>query len=324
VKTCAVCDSPRSCGLLCEGCADQLAGVISLVPEQILSTVEPASRERRRDTQSQARSDESSADRSAAQSPAAFIDRWGRPHPVAPQMLVGRQPSAQGLAILSGSVSRAHAAVLHHPQFGWALEDKGSSNGTFVAGQRITESSTLRPGDTVQFGQVSFFFCLLDEVEDPFAPLQPAASETIRPEDSIVAPLAQAAAGGEDESTFSGLPDFPLDLIEPTGGGGGLLQSNRGEAQLSTIQFEFVSVLVDRMRAEQDQPELVRGFVRSSELIGTLSWDTAHPSEEHVKQLVRRTRRLLIAAEIGNLIESRRGFGYRLRVNPLARKGATR
>jgi len=40
------------------------------------------------------------------------------------------------------------------------------------------------------------------------------------------------------------------------------------------------------------------------------------PSEDHVRQLVRRVRRALSRAEMGDLIEVRRGVGYRLRVLP--------
>jgi DNA-binding response OmpR family regulator len=70
------------------------------------------------------------------------------------------------------------------------------------------------------------------------------------------------------------------------------------------------------MADEAHQPDMVRGFVRTSELIADLSWDTRDPGDNHVKQLVRRVRRALIKAEIGDLIESRHRFGYRLRAIP--------
>jgi DNA-binding response OmpR family regulator len=71
------------------------------------------------------------------------------------------------------------------------------------------------------------------------------------------------------------------------------------------------------MVEEAHQPELVRGFVRSSELVGNLSWDTREPGDNHVKQLVRRVRRALMKADIGDMIESRHRFGYRLRAIPI-------
>lgn len=120
----------------------------------------------------------------------------------------------------------------------------------------------------------------------------------------------------EEEHTNVGLPEMRFRLHEPTGGGGGLIEVNGKQVQLTTTQFELMSLMIRRMAAEHHQPELVRGFVRSSELIADLSWDTREPSENHVKQLVRRVRRALIKSDIGDLIESRHRFGYRLRAIP--------
>jgi DNA-binding response OmpR family regulator len=74
--------------------------------------------------------------------------------------------------------------------------------------------------------------------------------------------------------------------------------------------------MVQRMTADFTSPPPVRGFVRSSELIATLSWDTSDPNENHVKQLIRRVRRALMKVAHGDLIESRHRFGYRLRAIP--------
>jgi DNA-binding response OmpR family regulator len=71
------------------------------------------------------------------------------------------------------------------------------------------------------------------------------------------------------------------------------------------------------MLAESSQPAQVRGFVRSSELLASIAWDTREPDDNHLKQLIRRARRLLIRAGLGDLIESRQRFGYRLRVVPV-------
>lgn len=84
-------------------------------------------------------------------------------------------------------------------------------------------------------------------------------------------------------------------------------------ARLSPCQLQLVEVLTRRMLAEQDRPAPVRGFVRSSELLGTLSWDTAAPVDSHIKQLVRRVRRRLTQLGFADMIEARHGFGYRLR-----------
>ena len=133
--------------------------------------------------------------------------------------------------------------------------------------------------------------------------------------DRLATDLPMTSADQEDH-TIVGLPEMRFRMHEPTGGGGGLIEVNGKQVQLTTTQFELMALMIKRMANESKQPEMVRGFVRSSELIADLSWDTREPSENHVKQLVRRVRRALIKAEIGDLIESRHRFGYRLRAIP--------
>ena len=142
---------------------------------------------------------------------------------------------------------------------------------------------------------------------------------TIRPVDHGAvreAPTFPIEPLAEEDHTDLGLPVMSFKMHEPTGGGGGLIEVDGKQVQLTTTQFELMALMIKRMAGEHHQPEMVRGFVRSSELIADLSWDTREPSENHVKQLVRRVRRALIKSEIGDLIESRHRFGYRLRAIP--------
>ncbi len=57
------------------------------------------------------------------------------------------------------AVSRTHARIARR-NGGYAVEDVGSSNGTFVNGERVTpgEARSLRPGDTIRVGPVRFTF----------------------------------------------------------------------------------------------------------------------------------------------------------------------
>ncbi len=158
---------------------------------------------------------------------------------------------------------------------------------------------------------------------DDVARLPPAKSArtvttTIKPQNVPVNRHAATTDSEDfgDEHTDVGLPEMRFRLHEPTGGGGGLIEVDGKQVQLTTTQFELMALMIKRMASEVHQPELVRGFVRSSELIADLSWDTREPSENHVKQLVRRVRRALMKSEIGDLIESRHRFGYRLRAIP--------
>ncbi|HEY1548893.1 MAG TPA: FHA domain-containing protein, partial [Kofleriaceae bacterium] len=255
---------------------------------------------------------------------AALIDLWGRVHRLEARTLVGRQIENQGLAILEPSVSRHHAHLTLDNGI-WTMRDLGSANGTFHIDQLIEGPVTVQNADRVRFGHIAFYI-VSDIASLPAPKITRTVTTTIRPQNlaAIAAPPAPAPPparvatpfDAEEETTNVGLPEMSFKLHEPTGGGGGLVEVDGKQVQLTTTQFELMALMIKRMASESHQPELVRGFVRSSELIADLSWDTREPSENHVKQLVRRVRRALVKSEVGDLIESRHRFGYRLRAIP--------
>src|SRR5512147_2718014 len=67
------------------------------------------------------------------------------------QMTIGRD-STNEIVINDAEVSRRHARLTF--QGGkYVLEDLGSTNGTFVNGQRLAGPRVLKPGEVVSFGQ---------------------------------------------------------------------------------------------------------------------------------------------------------------------------
>jgi len=81
------------------------------------------------------------------------------PSPVAASpagLTIGRLPD-NDLALDSPLISRRHARLLHEGG-GSFLEDLGSTNGTFVDGQRIEGRVALRPGARVDIGTFGFLF----------------------------------------------------------------------------------------------------------------------------------------------------------------------
>jgi predicted component of type VI protein secretion system len=67
------------------------------------------------------------------------------------QLTIGRD-SVNGVAINDAEVSRKHARLTF--QGGkYVVEDLGSTNGTFVNGQRLAGPVVLKPGDVVSLGE---------------------------------------------------------------------------------------------------------------------------------------------------------------------------
>ena len=55
-------------------------------------------------------------------------------------------------------ISGTHAQLVYNSQQGWIIEDKNSSNGTFVNGKRLQANQTmpLHHGDLVQLANIEF------------------------------------------------------------------------------------------------------------------------------------------------------------------------
>lgn len=295
---CAVCRArPAEVGLLCESCRDEVAAPFGLLPQQLLATIAKSTGD-------------------------VLIDQWGRPHPLEARTMIGRAIEGCGLMILEASVSRHHAHLAREGD-AWRLRDLGSSNGTFVNESQITETTPVHHADRIAIGSVGFYLARgLGDL--PVVSIDPAVITTIQSAHKLAVYEPDQRTIETDgvpdfverETTDVGLPTLPFRLAEPTGGGGGVLELGHISVQLSANQTELISLLSRRMLEETHQPSQVRGFVRTSELLGSLSWDTRDPDDNHVKQLIRRARRMLLREGLGDLIESRHRFGYRLRVIP--------
>lgn len=236
--------------------------------------------------------------------PAALVDVWGRLHRLDPRTTIGRM--RQVLTILEPSISRRHADVTIERD-AWSLRDLDSANGTFVDGRRSTRPTPLHDKTKVRFGHIAFYF-LAEATSLPAPPPRRAISATIR------APTEPGASSATLDLAADCRPEVALRVHEATGGGG-VIEVGGKPVWLTIAQVELVARLVERMIADVDADDDVRGFVSASELM-SLSLDSSEPGLDHVQQLVRRVRRALAKAEIGDIIESRQGLGYRLRLMP--------
>jgi hypothetical protein len=74
-------------------------------------------------------------------------------------VIVGRSRTCD-LALPGADASRRHAEILGTSK-GFRLRDLGSTNGTFVNGERV-EDVELRPGDRIQIGDSTITFCRVE------------------------------------------------------------------------------------------------------------------------------------------------------------------
>ncbi len=225
---------------------------------------------------------------------AVLVDQFGCAHQLRETTVVGREPGDGGLAVLESSVSRRHAE-LRCERGTWQVRDLGSTNGTYIDGQRVDDAHAVADGQLVVVGDVAFAF-----LADGSTALARTVTESIRATATL--PVSP--------------DDRAVRLAAPSGGGGGFIEYGDERAQLGTSQFALLVVLARRYLAEAELPDDVRGFVRSSELLGEIPWETAHPSDNHLKQLVRRVRRALERIGLSDVIESRQRLGYRLLAQP--------
>jgi pSer/pThr/pTyr-binding forkhead associated (FHA) protein len=282
---CPVCQlSPASAGVLCVDCRSDLTGSLVLAPEQLSGRVTDPTR-------------------------SGLVDQWGRAHLLDPKSTIGRDLGTDGgVAIHAPSISRQHAK-LALDNGTWTVIDLASANGTFIDDTKVEGSAVLHTRDKVRFGQVSFFF--LDHVDH--VPFTLVDSETVRP--GAISTTQKIALEDPPVTRWS-----EIQLHEPTGGGGGIIEVDGKQIQLTLAQLELVSVLIERMETDVDRDPHVRGFVSVAELLGKISLEVSLPRDAHVRQLIRRVRRSFVKAEIEDLIESRYGLGYRIRAVVRARK----
>ncbi|MBU3665256.1 MAG: FHA domain-containing protein [Chthoniobacterales bacterium] len=145
---------------------------------------------------------------------------------VGSRLTVGRLGD-NDVALDEGSVSSRHAEIVVADDAA-VLRDLGSTNGTFVNGERVTGESPLSEGDEVYFGNVRSVF------------MEPVASPEIpEVEPAVEAPPAQVGSGAPDN--FRPLSPLP----RPVAPKDTLGMAAWGIAAVAVIAaaYAFVSVL---------------------------------------------------------------------------------
>jgi hypothetical protein len=93
------------------------------------------------------------------------------------EIAIGRDPS-NDIVINEAEVSRKHARLLLQDEK-YVLEDLGSTNGSFINGQRLMGPQELRPGDMILLGEnISITFELLQPDADGTIAVRPRQVES--------------------------------------------------------------------------------------------------------------------------------------------------
>ena len=225
----------------------------------------------------------------------ALVDAWGCAHAIADGSKLGRDPRVD-VAILHASVSSEHASV-RHSGTEWAIVDNTSRNGTEVDGQRVSDAP-LTAGQTIRFGDVKFYFW-----PEPLPKMEPPRGS------------GRTAPTRRDELVFSAKVTTPrghqLDLRQRVDGG--VLRIDDSSIELAAMEFGLLQLLVERRRSVTDS-ELA--YVAWHEIADALSFRSVQADSENVRELVHRVRRKLAGVNADDLIESKRGVGYRLAGEP--------
>ncbi len=188
-------------------------------------------------------------------------------------LVIGRDGSCE-IIVQDRQVSRYHARIMPSAE-GIILEDLGSKNGTYVNGQRVTESVMMQDGDLIQIALAQHFTFL--------------SSDATMPLDLAIA--------NPDE------PAYRLAMDDRSR----RVWVNRQELlpPLSVQQFRLLQVLYENRDQVVSREELVEAIWGDDQGEGV--------SEQAIDALVRRLRDRLVAIDSEHsYILTVRGHGLRL------------
>jgi pSer/pThr/pTyr-binding forkhead associated (FHA) protein len=111
------------------------------------------------------------------------------------------------IVISDPSVSTSHAKLQRRDDI-WLLSDLGSTNGTFVEGERLSGEVPLGPGTTVKFGEVAVLF----EPLDANVPVRRSSGTQVV---SAAIPRADGESASADEPAPVARPRRPIRAATP-------------------------------------------------------------------------------------------------------------
>ncbi|HEV2980006.1 MAG TPA: FHA domain-containing protein [Solirubrobacteraceae bacterium] len=131
---------------------------------------------------------------------------------VADELVIGRQADGAGRLADDDEISRSHARVSLDASGFCAIEDLGSTNGTFVNGLRISAPQTLFDGDTIELGGTTLVVHGLSQapVDDAVARAQDAAASPPDPDSSAPSLAPEPAQSDAPQELRAPEPDATI------------------------------------------------------------------------------------------------------------------
>ncbi len=276
---CARCAAEANVGVLCAGCAREVAPCAGLLREHVVS-------------------------RPADASDAWLVDGFGVAHPVAAAgCRIGRGTDGD-LALLHGSVSRDHAELARGRDGAWQARDRGSRNGTRVDGRRVDGRGALAPGALLGVGEVRLWF--LDGAL--------TLATTRRGSDST-----HGTALDDQRFVLTRDGSELCVLVGGAGGGAVLHRAASAtawvEVNLSPLELQLLRTLCRQaatvaVTGRDEVGARSRACVATKQLARVLPFQSEYADEENVRQVVRRLRTALAAAGLRDVVEGVQGRGY--------------
>jgi pSer/pThr/pTyr-binding forkhead associated (FHA) protein len=133
------------------------------------------------------------------------------------EFLIGRQAPGEGKLGNDIEISRRHARITREPDGSFVIEDLGSTNGTFVNGERVA-SRRLNAGDTVEMGDTKLLVLPPEEAPVPEPEPEPAPPAGVTTFAEVPAEVTEEAPPVEPEAAPEPEPEpepEPVAEAEP-------------------------------------------------------------------------------------------------------------
>ena len=127
------------------------------------------------------------------------------------RVTMGRAADADISLSSDTSVSRLHSAIERYSG-GWVLRDLGSTNGTYLNGERLANDRPLKSGDEIRLGSCVFVFHAGSAASEDIATVQGVAPPAVtRREHEVLVELCRPLV---DKSVAFGRPSTVAEIAD--------------------------------------------------------------------------------------------------------------